>query len=98
MARTTDENDEQPTHGVEQLSQEDFDNEVEKGIAVMLTQEESQMKEDEDDDEDDDGDDDSSEDGYVTPEDPFPSPPRQRPTEDDLDEDFNLNDEVGIKP
>jgi hypothetical protein len=56
------------------------------------------MKEDKDDDEDDDDDDDSSEEGYVTPEDPFPSPTRQRPTKDDLDEDFNLNDEVGIKP
>ena len=39
-----------------------------------------------------------SEEGYVSPEDPFPRKARRRPTEEDLDKDFDLNEEVGIKP
>jgi hypothetical protein len=43
-------NDEQPSHGEQelddQLTQEQFDNELEKGLEVMLTQEE--LVEDED--------------------------------------------------
>jgi hypothetical protein len=121
MSRTTDsaarcpENDEQPTHGEQdledQLTQEQFDNELKKDLVVMLTQEESEKEEGgaegrageaaegkEDDDEDDEDDDDDSKEGYVSLKDPFPREPRRRPTEDDLDKDFDLNDEVGIKP
>ena len=39
-----------------------------------------------------------SEEGYVSPEDPFPHEARRRPTEEDLDKDFDPNEEVGIKP
>ena len=42
-------------------------------------------------------DDDDSEEGYVSPEDPFPHEARRRPTEEDLDKDFDPNEEVGIK-
>jgi hypothetical protein len=47
---------------------------------------------------DDDEDDDTSSGGYVSPVDPFPLEPRRRPTEDELDKDFDPNDEVRIKP
>ena len=43
-------------------------------------------------------DDDDSEEGYVSPEDPFPREVRRRPTKEDLDKDFDPNDEIGIKP
>ena len=43
-------------------------------------------------------DDDDSEEGYVSPEEPFPHEARRRPTKEDLDKDFDPNDEVGIKP
>ena len=43
-------------------------------------------------------DDDDSEEGYVSPEDPFPREAKRRPTEEDLDKDFDLNEEVGKKP
>jgi hypothetical protein len=36
--------------------------------------------------------------GYVSPEDPFPCEARRRPTEEDLDKDYDPNEEVGIKP
>ena len=69
----------------------------------MLTQEQcdeeecgageaAEGKEEEDDDDDD------SEEGYESPEDPFPCEPRQRPTKDELDKDFDPNEEVRIKP
>ena len=48
--------------------------------------------------EEDDDDDDDSEEGYVSSEDPFPCEARKRPTEEDLDKDFDPNKEVGIKP
>ena len=51
--------------------------------------------EEEDDDDDDDED---SEEGYVSPEDPFPREVRRRPMEKDLDKDFDPNEEVGKKP
>ena len=43
-------------------------------------------------------DDDDSEEGYVSPKDPFPREARRRPTEEDLDKDFDPNEEVGKKP
>ena len=46
----------------------------------------------------DDDDDEDSEKGHVSPEDPFPREARRRPTEEDLDKDFDPNEEVGIKP
>ena len=48
--------------------------------------------------EEDDDDHDDSEEGYVSPDDPFPREARRRPTEEDLDKDFNPNEEVGKKP
>ena len=42
--------------------------------------------------------DDESEEGYESPEDPFPPEARRRPTEEDLDKDFDPNEEVGKKP
>ena len=48
--------------------------------------------------EEEDDDDDDSEEGYESPEDPFPHEARRRPTEEDLDKDFDPNEEVGIKP
>ena len=42
--------------------------------------------------------DEDSEEGYVSPEDPFPREARRRPTEKDLDKDFDPNKEVGKKP
>ena len=42
--------------------------------------------------------DDDSEEGYVSPEDPFPREARRRPMEEDLDKYFDPNEEVGIKP
>ena len=48
--------------------------------------------------EEEEDDDDDSEKGYVTPEDPFPHEARRRLTEEDLDKDFDINEEVGIKP
>ena len=39
-----------------------------------------------------------SEEGYVSPEDPFPCEARRRPTEEYLDKDFDPNEEVGKKP
>jgi hypothetical protein len=115
MARTTDsaarsnENNEQPSQGgqvQDQLSQEQFNGELDKNVALLLTQEEydeeqggeegreeeaNEGKEEEDDDDD-------SEEGYESLEDPFPHEPRQRPTEDELDKDFDPQEEVGTKP
>ena len=42
--------------------------------------------------------DDESKEGYESPEDPFPCEARRRPTEEDLDKDFDPNEEVGKKP
>ena len=42
--------------------------------------------------------DDDLEEGYESPEDPFPCEARRRPTEEDLDKDFDPNEEVGKKP
>ena len=48
--------------------------------------------------EEEEDDDDDSEEGYESPEDPFPREARRRPTEEDLDKDFDPNEEVGKKP
>ena len=110
MSRTPDsaarcpKHDEHPTYEEQalqdQLTQEQFDNELEKDLEVMLTQEQcdeeeggaerragesAEGKEEEDD----------SEEGYENPEDPFPREARRRPTEEDLDKDFDPNEEVG---
>ena len=113
MSRTTDsaarcpEHDEQPTleeQALEdQLTQEQFDNEVEKDLEVMLTQEQCDEEEGPEGEaaegeEEEDDDDDDSEQGYESLEDPFPREARRRPTEEDLDKDFDPNDEVGKKP
>ena len=102
--------DEQPIYEEQalqdQLTQEQFDNELEKDLEVMLTQERcdeeeggaegrigeaAEGEEEEDDDED-------SKEGYVSPEDSFPCEARRRPTEEDLDKDVDPNKEVGKKP
>ena len=113
MPRTPDsaarspEHDEQPTYEEQaledQLSQEQFDNKVEKDLEVMLTQEQCDEEEGgaegrvgeaaEGEEEEDD-----SEEGYESPEDPFPREASRRPTEEDLDKDFDPNEEVGKKP
>ena len=41
---------------------------------------------------------DDSEEGYESPKDPFPCEAKRRPTEEDLDKDFDPNKEVGKKP
>ena len=48
--------------------------------------------------EEEDDDDVDLEEGYVSPEDPFPREARRRPTEEDLDKKFDPNEEVGKKP
>ena len=98
------EHDEQPTYEEQaledQLTQEQFDNEVEKDLEVMLTQEECDEEEGLEGEaaEGEEEEDDESEEGYESPEDPFPPEARRRPTEEDLDKDFDPNEEVGKKP
>ena len=103
------EHDEQPTYEEQaledQLTQEQFDNELENDLEVMLTRERCDEEEGgaegrvgeavEGKEVDDDDDDDDSEEGFVSPEDPFPCEARRRPTEKDLDKDFDPNEEVG---
>ena len=111
MSRTTDraarcpEHDEQPTleeQALEdQLTQEQFDNEVEKDLEVMLTQEECDEEEGPEGEAaegEEEEDDDDSEEEYKSLEDPFPREVRRKTTEEELDKDFDPNKEVGIKP
>ena len=117
MLRTPDsaarcpEHDKQPTYEEQaledQLTQEQFNNELENDLEVMITQEqcdeeeggaEGRAGEAAEGEEVVDDDDEDSEEGYVSPEDPFPREARRRSTEEDLDKDFDLNEEVGIKP
>jgi hypothetical protein len=73
---------------------------------MILTQEESDEEQggeeeregEADEGEEEEDDDDDSEEGYESPKDPFPCEPRRRPTEDELDKDFDLHEKVGIKP
>ena len=81
------------------LYQDPFDKEVdeigrEKGGEEGRARE-AARGEGEDDDEDDD--DEDSEEGYVSPENPFSCEAKRRPTEKDLDKDFDSNEEVGKK-
>ena len=101
------EHDEQPTYEEQaledQLTQEQFNKEVEKDLEVMLTQEQCDKEEGPEGEaaegeEEEDDDDDDSEEGYESPKDPFPREARRRPTEEDLDKDFDPNEEVGKKP
>ena len=71
------------------LTQEECDEE--EGGAEGRAGEAAEGKEVNDDDDED------SEEGYVSPEDPFPCEARRRPTEEDLDKDFDPNEEVGKK-
>ena len=113
MLRTPDsvarcpEHDEQPTYEgqalEDQLTQEQFNNELEKDLEVMLTQEQCDEEEGPEGEaaegeEEEDDDDDDSEEGYLSLEDPFPREARRRPTDEDLDKDFDPNEEVGKKP
>jgi hypothetical protein len=98
----------------EHITVEQFNDELDKGLVEMLTQDQSDEEEgeegregeaargdDDDDDKDDDDDEDVNEDeeeGYESPEDPFPHEVRRKATEDELDKDFDPNKEVGIKP
>ena len=118
MSWTTDsatrcpEHDEQPTLEEQALEDQlrkalEFDNEVEKDLEVMLTQEqcdeeeggaEGRAGEAAEGEEEEDDDDDYLEEGYESPKDPFPREARRRPMEEDLDKDFDPNEEVGKKP
>jgi hypothetical protein len=93
------------------ITLEEFHNEIGKGLAKMLTQDQSNEEEGEkgrageaaggDDKEEDDEDDDANKDeeeAYESPEDPLAPEARQRPIEEELDKDFDPNEEVGIKP
>ena len=71
-----------------------------KDLEVMLTQEQCDEEEGPEGEaaegeEEEDDDDDDSEEGYESPEDPFPREAKRRPTEEDLDKDFDPNEEVG---
>ena len=77
------------------LTQEQCDEE--KGGAEGRVGEAAEGKEEEDDDNEDDDEEDSEE-GYVSPEDPFPCKARRRPMEEDLDKDFDPNEGVEKKP
>ena len=82
------------------LSQDPFNEEAdeigreeggEEGRAGEAARGEGEYDEEDDDDEDE-------EEAYESPEDPFPPEVRRRPTEEDLDKDFDLNEEVQMKP
>ena len=111
MSRTPDsvarcpKHDEHPTYEEQaledQLTQEQFYNELEKDLKVMLTQEQCDEEEggagEAAEGEEVDDDDEDSEEGYVSPVDPFAREARRRPTEEDLDKDFDPNEEVRKK-
>jgi hypothetical protein len=84
----------------DQLTQEQLDEELQNDVDVMLTQEdvhEEEAREAVEGEEEEDEDESSSSGGYVSPEDPHPTEPRRRPTEDELDPDFDMTSEVGIQ-
>ena len=106
-----------PEHGpileepeLEHITQEQFNDELDKGLAEMLTQDQTNEEEeeegrageaaggdDEEDNDDEDDDDEHEEEAYESPEDPFPHEVRWKATEEELDKDFDPNEEVGIK-
>ena len=63
-----------------------------KGEQKEIAGEAAKGEEKEDEEEED------SEERYVSPKDHFPREARRRPTEEDLDKDFDPNEEVGKKP
>jgi hypothetical protein len=110
MTRTTsnvarsNEHEEHPSPGgqeiQDQLSQEQFNEELDNDVAFMLTQEESGEEQGgeagREGETNESGEDDDSTSGYERPEDPHPSEPRRKLTEDKLDKDFNPNEKVEI--
>ena len=90
MSRTRDSATPSPEHGPifeepepEHITQEQFNDELDKGLAEMLTQDQSDEKEgrageaaggddEEEDDDDEDDDDEGEEEAYESPDDPFP--------------------------
>ena len=78
------------------LTQEEFEEEAAERHIEEGGEEGTVGEDDGDDDKDDD--DEDEEEGYKSPEDPFPREARWRPTEKDLDKDFDPNEEVGKKP
>ena len=117
MTRTRDCATPSPEHGPifeepepEHITQEQFNDELDKGLAEMLTQDQSDEEEGEEgrageatrgDDEEDDDDEDNDEDeeeAYESLEDPFPCEVRRKTMEEEVDKDFDPNEEVGIKP
>lgn len=108
MTGTTDdttrgpEQDEQP----ELLTEEQFNQELDDDLRMLLDGDHEEATDErgaegsagQGDEEDDEDADEDEEEGYVSPEDPFPPGKRQRPTEQELDRDFDPNEEVGIKP
>ena len=118
MSRTRDSATPSPEHGPifkepepEHITKEQFNDELDKGLAEMLTQDQSNEEEgeegrvgeaargddEEEDDDDKDDDDEDSEEAYESPKDPFSCQVRRKLIEE-LDKDFDLNEEVGIKP
>ena len=115
MLRTRDNATPSPEHGPifeepepEHITQEQFNDELDKGLAEMLTQDQSDEEEgrvgeaaggdDKEDDDDEDDDDKDLEEAYESPKDPFTREVRRKPTEEELDKDFDPNEEIGIKP
>jgi hypothetical protein len=98
----------------EQLSQEQFDDEVEDELALLLSQGKGGVEAEvvggaeggaegrggeADEGEGEEDDDESSSSGYESPKDPHPQPPRHRPMEDELDLDFDpTSEEVWMEP
>jgi hypothetical protein len=112
MSRTRDSATPSPEHEPifeetepEDITREQFNDDIGKGLAEMITQYQFNKEEGEegrageaaggDDEEDDDED---EEEGYESLEDPFPPKARRRPTEEEPNKDFDPNEEVGIKP
>ena len=111
MTWTRDSATPSPEHGPifeepepEHITQEQFNDELDKGLAKMLTRDQSDEEEgeegrageaaggdDKEDDDDEDDDDEDEEEGYESPEDPFPCEPRWRLTEEEMDKDFDPN-------
>ena len=116
MTRTRDSATPSPEHRPifeepepEHITQEQFNDELDKGLAEMLTQDQSNEEEgevgsagdaagsdDEEEDNDEDDDDKDEEEAYESPVDPFPHEVRWKPTKEELDKDFDPNEEVGI--
>jgi hypothetical protein len=108
MAQKT-QNNEQPSHGAQELpgelSQPQFDEEVQLELEVLLSLGEGKAEggggakgKGEADEGEGESDDEGLYSGYESPVDPHPQPPRWRQTEDERDQDFDPNQEVGMQP